>query len=254
MAIEAETLHGHRGRRVVWECSHPRAITPSPRTPTSPCPQPRPILPYLTPAHPPHLAEERDPATGTAPTCGSRQWWDGRLHSSGIAPLADVGQRRWAFLIPPVLCRKRWGRDTPSAQPAALGPSRAQHCRMRLLTSAGRHIDALLVLVDGTGFAWCPGDKVEEGPIRPPGKAQSKDLVNGASWLQWHQWHGQTGTVWQLFPLLGEEPAAFTPASQKHQPRWVQPEKGVELQCSAGWGQQHRDTQGYGGLWSPQLT
>lgn len=30
--------------------------------------------------------------------------------------------------------------------------------------------------------------------------------------------YGQTGTVQQLFPLLGEEPAALTPLSQ-NQPR-----------------------------------
>lgn len=61
-----------------------------------------------------YLAEEGQPALGTAPTRGSRYRREGRLHSRPVAPLADVRQRRHALLVPPVLCGEgQAGHDAP---------------------------------------------------------------------------------------------------------------------------------------------
>lgn len=138
-AVEAETLHGHRGLGMVWGCSRPTALAPGPRAhnlPAAPSPAlscPDGPLPRVRPhPTPPYLAEEGDPAVGTAPACGSGHRWRGGLHGGGIAPLADVGQRRQALLVPPVLCGDRQANDAPiasgqgaSAPPAAPCPSGA---------------------------------------------------------------------------------------------------------------------------------
>lgn len=61
----------------------------------------------------PHLAEEGDPAAGTAPAHGSGQRRGRRLGGRPVAPLADVGQRRQALLVPPVLCGEGQPRRDP---------------------------------------------------------------------------------------------------------------------------------------------
>lgn len=140
--------------------SHHLSILPSPLPSCSPLSLQR------------YLAEEGQPALGTAPTCGSRYCREGRLHNCPIASLADIRQCCHALLVPPVLCREgQAGHDAPLHWYQCSSPSEPHMEPCPALTSAGCHVHTLPVLADGPRLAWCPRDKVEEGPIRPPGTA-----------------------------------------------------------------------------------
>lgn len=130
----------------------------------------------------PYLAEEGKPATGTAPARGSGHRREGRLFGRPVAPLADVGQRRHALLVPPVLCGEGQDRhDPPPPHCTGIGvsllslgsqplqsPGTAGSCPSPLLAVMYTHFLSLLM---GRGLPGAQETKLRRDPSDHLGKA-----------------------------------------------------------------------------------